>query len=51
MCDLSFEVLKCEHDSTTECLCRTSFVKAFKQKMVENLFSFCVIDTINNVGT
>jgi len=37
-----------EHDSANEHLYQTSFVKAFKKKMLENYFSFYIIDAINN---
>lgn len=37
-----------EHDPANENLYRTSFIKAFKKKMLENYFSFYIIDAINN---
>jgi len=37
-----------EHDSANENLYRTSFIKAFKKKILENYFSFYIIDAINN---
>lgn len=40
-----------EHDSANENLYRTSFIKAFKKKMLENYFSFYIIDAINNKVT
>lgn len=40
-----------EHDSANENLYQTSFVKAFKKKMLENYFSFYIIDAINNKVT
>lgn len=46
-----FKVMEYEHDSTNESLYRTSFIKAFKKKMVENYFSFYIIDAINNKVT
>lgn len=40
-----------EYDSAHESLYRTSFIKAFKKKVVENYFSFYIIDAINNKVT
>lgn len=40
-----------EHDPANENLYRTSFIKAFKKKMLENYFSFYIIDAINNKVT
>lgn len=40
-----------EHDSANENLYRTSFIKAFKKKILENFFSFFIIDAINNKVT
>jgi len=37
-----------EYDSANESLYRTSFIKAFKKKILENYFSFYIIDAINN---
>jgi hypothetical protein len=37
-----------EYDSAAESSYRTSFIKAFKKKMLENYFSFYIIDAINN---
>lgn len=48
MCNLLFKVMEYEHDSAMESVYRTSFIKAFKKKMVENFFSFYIIDAINN---
>ncbi|XP_060860603.1 probable cyclin-dependent serine/threonine-protein kinase DDB_G0292550 isoform X2 [Metopolophium dirhodum] len=42
------KVMEYEHDSANESLYRTSFIKAFKKKILENYFSFYVIDAINN---
>lgn len=40
-----------EYDPAVENLYRTSFIKAFKKKMLENYFSFYIIDAINNKVT
>lgn len=37
-----------EHDTANESLYRTSFIKAFKKKILENYYSFYIIDAINN---
>ncbi|XP_026809226.1 uncharacterized protein LOC113551273 isoform X2 [Rhopalosiphum maidis] len=42
------KVMEYEHDSANENLYRTSFIKAFKKKILENYFSFYIIDAINN---
>lgn len=46
-----FQVMEYEHDSANENLYRTSFIKAFKKKILENYFSFYIIDAINNKVT
>lgn len=40
-----------EHDNANESLYRTSFIKAFKKKILENYFSFYILDAINNKVT
>ncbi|XP_050542910.1 YLP motif-containing protein 1-like isoform X2 [Daktulosphaira vitifoliae] len=45
------KVMEYEHDSANESLYRTSFIKAFKKKVLENYFSFYIIDAINNKVT
>uniref|UniRef100_A0A2S2PV52 YLP motif-containing protein 1 n=1 Tax=Sipha flava TaxID=143950 RepID=A0A2S2PV52_9HEMI len=42
------KVMEYEYDSAAESSYRTSFIKAFKKKMLENYFSFYIIDAINN---
>ncbi|XP_022180769.1 uncharacterized protein LOC111040974 isoform X2 [Myzus persicae] len=42
------KVMEYEHDSANENLYRISFIKAFKKKILENYFSFYIIDAINN---
>ncbi|XP_025203854.1 YLP motif-containing protein 1-like isoform X2 [Melanaphis sacchari] len=42
------KVMEYEYDSANENLYRTSFIKAFKKKILENYFSFYIIDAINN---
>lgn len=46
-----FKVMEYEYDSAIESLYRTSFIKAFKKKMLENYFSFYIIDAVNNKVT
>lgn len=46
-----FKEMEYEHDDANESLYRTSFIKAFKKKMLENYFSFFIIDAINNKVT
>lgn len=43
-----FKVMEYEHDSVNENLYRTSFIKAFKKKILENFFSFYILDAIND---
>ncbi|XP_050432303.1 uncharacterized protein LOC126840529 isoform X2 [Adelges cooleyi] len=45
------KVMEYEHDSANESLYRTSFIKAFKKKVMENYFSFYILDAINNKVT